>query len=162
MAAPSGGASLSRKKIPTPEEEAENGTYRLPSGQLYIGTLAFRSALLYASKGKRVGKMAAKGIIAGAVMPEGEVCPLVHPETGEAIHKYQVFTCRAVVMQKGIMRSRPRIEPWACTLALQVDIDTIDPDVILSLLQEAGVRAGVGDFRPERGGIYGRFGAALL
>lgn len=156
MGAPAA-AGLSRKKIPTPEEEAENGTYRLPSGQLYVNALAFRSALLSASKGKRVGKMAAKGIVAGAVLPEGEVCPLEHPETGAAIDRFEIHTCRAVVMQKGIMRSRPKIAAWACTLALMVDVDAIDPQVIHDLLAEAGTRIGVGDFRPERGGIYGRF-----
>lgn len=148
---------LSKKKIPTPAEEAEAGTYRLPSGQLYIGALAFRSALLNAAKGKRVGKVAAKGIIAGAVMPEGEVCPLEHPETGAEVKDFEIFTCRAVVMQKGIMRSRPRINAWACELGLMVDVEAVDAQVVADLLTEAGTRVGVGDFRPERGGIYGRF-----
>ena len=152
-----GPAALGRKKIPTPAEEAEAGTYRLPSGQLYVGALAFRSALLAASKGKRVGKMAAKGIVAGAVLPEGEFCPLEHPETGEPISTFEIHTCRAVVMQRGIMRSRPKVLPWGCVLALMVDVDAIDRQVIEDLLTEAGTRIGVGDFRPERGGIYGRF-----
>jgi len=48
-AASAKGAKPARKTIPTPEEEAASKVYRLPSGQLYIKSEAFRGALIKAA-----------------------------------------------------------------------------------------------------------------
>jgi hypothetical protein len=149
---------IGKKVIPTPEVEAEAGTYRLPSGQLYIPSISFRNALLGACTGKRIGKVAAAGIVAGSVFVPYEQTPLIEPGTGEPITTWEVDVRRAVVMRQGIRRARPRIEKWGCLLTLEVDIDYIaNLDILTQLLTQAGALKGVGDYRPEKKGMYGRF-----
>jgi hypothetical protein len=152
---------IGRKKIPTPEEEAEQGSYRLPDGQLYIKAKAFRAAILSAAKGKRIGRFSAKSIVAGAVLLENETVPLIDPETDEPLTSFEIHTERVVVQRQGILRSRPMLRKWACDLPLMIDVEVADRVVVLGLLNEAGMRVGVGDYRIERDGIYGRFEAEV-
>lgn len=155
------GGGIKQKRIPTAEEEAEMGAYRLPSGQLYIKATAFRSAILSAAKGKKVGKFSAKSVLAGAILPLSEVAPLEDPRTGEPVTAYEISVMRAVVQRQGVMRARPLIREWACLVPFHLDTDVVPADPVLELLQEAGARVGVCDYRPETGGFYGRFAAEL-
>lgn len=156
------GDSLSKKTLPSVEEEAEKSACRLPSGQLYIRTLAFRAALLGATTGKRLGKMSAKTILSGSVFVAHETAPLIHPTTEEPIHDYEISVLRAVVQRQGIMRARPKIDKWACDVTFEVDRDFLsDNEVLTQLLADAGRLKGVGDYRPEKSGMYGRFEAEI-
>ena len=156
--------SLGTKVIPTPEEEAEAGTYRLPDGQLYVRSDAFRGSIIGrggAASGRRIGKATANSrVAAGLFMPEPE-CPLHHPKTGKPIHDYEIDTRRALVQGNGVLRSRPMIRDWACDLVCEIDELFITIDQVLELLNIAGKVAGVGDFRPQCKGVFGRYAATL-
>jgi hypothetical protein len=52
---------------------------------------------------------------------------------------------------------RPRFDDWSLDLTLLVDRDAISGADVRLLLETAGVRVGLGDFRPERNGPFGRF-----
>ncbi len=52
---------------------------------------------------------------------------------------------------------RPRFDDWSLDLTLLVDRDGISGADARLLLETAGVRVGLGDFRPERNGPFGRF-----
>jgi hypothetical protein len=67
---------LGRKKVPKPEDEAESKAYRLPSGQLYLPSIQFRSSILNAVKGVRIGKTAARQVFSAALFVTEEFCPL--------------------------------------------------------------------------------------
>jgi hypothetical protein len=56
-----------------------------------------------------------------------------------------------------IMCYRPRIEAWRATFPMEVDTTIIGVDDAHQLLEDAGRRQGVGDFRPEKKGPFGRF-----
>ena len=51
----------------------------------------------------------------------------------------------------------PRIPEWQVTVEFLVISDGIPKDVFVKVLSEAGLYTGVGRFRPERSGYYGRF-----
>jgi hypothetical protein len=63
-----------------------------------------------------------------------------HPETGERSLCY-----------------RPRFDDWRLDLTILVDRDALSGAEVRSLLETAGMLVGLGDFRPERGGPFGRF-----
>jgi hypothetical protein len=153
-----GSTEPTRKKIPTPEEEAAAKVYRLPSGQLYIKTEAFAGSVRKAATGFKIGKHAAKPIFAAAITYEEEFCPLVDPETGKPLTEYAIYTCRAVVQRQGVLRSRPRLERWACSLKMTYDDELLKPEMILDMFQQAGRRVGVGDQRPGAPLTPGSFG----
>jgi hypothetical protein len=159
MKVDSGGLKTKKKYIP--EEEAAAGVYRNPKGEIVIPSIAFRSAILAAAKNRKIGKLSARSVIAGSVFPIEEYCPLVHPKTGKQVTKYTVHSCRAVVQRSGVIRSRPKFDDWACDLAVEVDTEMLpNVEIVLELLNLAGKIIGVGDWRPEKLGTFGRFVAS--
>lgn len=153
---------LSGKKVYIPEEEAAAAVYKNERGEFVIPTIAFRSALLSGSKGRRIGKTAARAVLAGCVFPVEQECILLDQKNHKPIKGYKVHTCRAVVQRSGVMRSRPMFENWCCKLALEVDTEMLpNTDIVTQVLNIAGKIIGVMDWRPEKLGIYGRFTAAL-
>jgi hypothetical protein len=55
------------------------------------------------------------------------------------------------------LRYRPEITNWTATLRITYDAGLISPEQIASLFYRAGYSVGVGDWRPERDGDFGRY-----
>ena len=151
------------KKIPTPEEEAKTKVYRLDDGQLYFPSEGFRRGIIKrACAGRKIGKFYATSVVPGALFLLNDRSPLVDPETGVLITEYAIDTRRAVIQKAGIMRSRPRIEHWSTTVNYEIDPDFLDEATVLDLQNIAGKIAGIGDYRPEKTGPFGRYYAELI
>lgn len=149
-----------RQHIPSPEEEAEASVYRLPEGgQLFMPMLAFRSATLGAAKGRRLGKNYLTSLVAGNVFAEDVPAPLVDSE-GAPIISYIVDSRRCVLPQgthPSVIRSRPKVFPWETEVVFSYDPEAIPEKVIVELVDIAGHSVGVGNFRPEKKGRFGRW-----
>ena len=52
---------------------------------------------------------------------------------------------------------RPEFQEWAMTLQLEFDSQALSQENILNLIERAGFGVGLGEWRPEKGGEYGRF-----
>ena len=60
--------------------------------------------------------------------------------------------------QGRIMRHRPRFDAWSLEFTVGIiEGDELHPDVVRQLLDEAGQKVGLGDFRPNKRGPFGRF-----
>ena len=155
-----GGRGISRKVIPSPEEEAKAGRYVLPDGNFYIPAIAVRNSLLGGAKGYRIGRVAAISILAGALDIIDEVFPLLRdndPLNGE---NYSIDTRRAVVQGQGIMRSRARIElPWQIEAVFMYNAELVNLEQLKEIAARAGQVIGLLDYRPEKKvGLPGWFG----
>ena len=65
---------------------------------------------------------------------------------------------RSVVIGRArIMRSRPVFKKWQLEFELEIDEMEVPNDVVKEILEYSGKRVGIGDFRPEKGGSFGRF-----
>lgn len=65
---------------------------------------------------------------------------------------------RPVVIQRArIMRHRTRLEQWTLAFDLEIDDEIIPTDDVHLILNAAGRRAGIGDFRVNKGGLFGKF-----
>lgn len=149
------------KKIPSAEEEAEAGLYKIDEG-FALPSVSFRSALLNGLKNKKVGKASAISVFQAAVFNIDEHCLLIDGK-GKPIKEYNIDTRRAVVQRQGILRSRPRFEKgWGCLLELEIDTDMVSPEQVVEHLNNAGLVIGVGDFRIEKRGPFGRFHVELV
>lgn len=62
---------------------------------------------------------------------------------------------RVCIQRNAITRSRPAMaEGWQCTFVLMVNLpEYVDPDMLNTVIQQAGRLIGLADFRPS----YGRF-----
>jgi hypothetical protein len=153
---------LAAKKIYIPEEEAKAALYTDDDGHIIIPSIAFRSAMFRAATGRKIGKSSAKTVISGSVFPVEQSLLVLNAKTGKPRKDYTIHKCRAVVNKAGILRCRPMISDWATDLALEIDTEMLpNPEVVTQLLNLAGKIAGVGDWRPEKLGVFGRFTAVL-
>ena len=154
-------ASVGRKRIPTPEEEAEASTYRLPNKDLCVPAVAVRNSILAGCTGLRLNRRAATNIIAGALLPSDLMFPLLNLD-GEPIRSYVIDTQRAVVQRQGIMRSRARIDPpWVVAFTFNLNTSLATAEAIVSIVGDAlgvaGQSIGLLDYRPQKKGWYGTF-----
>lgn len=157
------------KKLPTPEEEARGLLYIDSDGKLFGPAMGFKSAIATAGKGRKIGKAFVPALVRGNVFCPIEVerVTLLNPKNKKPLSDkdYTVDSRRAVLKnggkKVGVVRSRPRIESWACEVLLEIDTDFITAEHVTELLQLAGRSVGYLDFRPENGGPFGRFTAKL-
>lgn len=70
----------------------------------------------------------------------------------------QFTDARSVVVQRArLMRYRPRFDQWSTTITIHYAPDVLDKAQIIQAAENAGRLIGIGDFRPEKSGIFGRF-----
>lgn len=145
-----------KKVIPTPEEEAERGTYWTPDrSSLAIPADNFRAMLITASKGYRIqGRRSIVPYICGCISIFPEMLPL-------NVTTYDVDVRTVVVMHNRITRARAKIFPWKVTLTVRYDAEVFSPDLMATTFKEivttGGRAVGLLDFRPEKRGRFGRF-----
>ena len=81
----------------------------------------------------------------------------------EELGRSTQFTVPVVVNRSRILRTRAKFElPWSCTFEVDVDDEQIDQDNLLEWLDIAGRQIGLGDWRPEKSGMFGRFTASKI
>lgn len=56
-----------------------------------------------------------------------------------------------------IQRHRPCFEKWSLTFSVALDVSEIPERLFREIVDAAGQKIGLGDFRPETKGPYGRF-----
>lgn len=165
------GEAPTRKKIPLPEEEAETGLYKLPSGELYVPAIAVRSSIIGGGKGYRIGKLGASGILSACITIEDENFILKdgdgQPKTWEK-NRAHIDIRRVMVggrgQRAGVMRARARIDlPWtlSCSFGYYSDLAP-SLDVLKEIINRAGQSMGLLDWRPQtdgqhKGGWFGRY-----
>ena len=145
------------KVIPTPEVEAAAKVYLMPgSDQLCFPSSGVRKAILQATRGQRVLKRAARPFFAGALLLLDEWFPLMDGE-GTPITTYQIDVRRAVIQKAAVMRARPLIPmPWFLEGTFRFN-PLINADQLRSVLTDAGLTVGLGDYRIEKDGSFGSF-----
>ena len=75
----------------------------------------------------------------------------------EELCKTVQFTVGVVVQRSRILRTRAKFDEWGATFIVEVDDELVDQEQLVTWLDIAGRRIGLGDWRPEKSGHYGRF-----
>ena len=81
--------------------------------------------------------------------------------TVEELGKTAQFTVGVVVQRSRVLRTRALFDPWMVTATLDCDDELIDQEQLETWLDIGGRRIGLGDWRPEKSGSYGRFQATV-
>jgi hypothetical protein len=58
------------------------------------------------------------------------------------------------------LRYRGEFDPWAAILPVQYNAGVMSAEQVVTLINLGGFASGVGEWRPQRNGIYGRFHVA--
>ena len=79
-------------------------------------------------------------------------------ETLDQLGATTQFTVPVVVQRRRIARTRARFDPpWSLVVVADVDPELVDAEQLRAWLEAGGRRIGLGDWRPEKSGFYGRF-----
>lgn len=138
------------KRVPV--EEAKAATYTTQDGRIGIPGMAFKSALVTAAH-KDIGiekTLVRKALFLVTTDPD-KVLPIEHSEP--SVREDMV----RVGMGSADLRYRPEFTEWTCQIELEVDSELLQRDDILALVDRAGFGVGICEWRPEKGGEYGRF-----
>lgn len=147
--------SRAKKKNYVPEEEAEKGTYRNEKNEIYepaehiLGSL-IRSAVNF----KFEGKKSFKDIVRSAVFINPVEIPLLN-DKGKPFKTWSEIDVRPVVIQRArVVKWRPKFNNWAMAFDIQImEEDLLNARTLKEILEFAGQRQGIGDYRPR----FGRF-----
>jgi hypothetical protein len=135
-------------------------------GNIFIPGGAFVSALQQAAKrlsikvpGRR-GNLYTKHFEAGIMCLDGLTLPLTRADV--ACDKLYLNYDGVVGGGKRVWRYMPRIDSWSGPVTFHILDDVITEDVFNQVLVSAGLSVGIGRFRPEKRGFYGRFALKSL
>ena len=79
-------------------------------------------------------------------------------KTLKRLSKSAQYTVSVVVQRNRILRTRAMFDlPWACEFTVDGDDELVSTEHLERWLDIAGRRIGIGDWRPEKSGTYGRF-----
>ena len=109
MLAQSSAAPSRQKRIPTPEEEAEGGTYRTAEGVLAVPAIAVRNAMITAAAGFKYKTRSWKGFVSHIEIRPAELLAL-YDSRERPVTMYEIDLRRAVIKGRGAV-ARPPTHP---------------------------------------------------
>lgn len=77
--------------------------------------------------------------------------------TVEELGEKAQFTVAVVVNKARVLRTRAKFDSWECTFIVETDEELCDQGQLEAWLDIGGRRIGLGDWRPEKSGTFGRF-----
>ena len=136
------------------EAEALKKLYVDSEGRIYQPATHLDRALIEAGK-----KIKVKG--QGKATYSKLFGSMVSVEEFEILHKkpeYEIHKCLVVIPStKGrVMRYRPMFKDWVLEFHIEFE-EEIPADVVKEALEIAGKYVGIGDWRPEKKGKFGKF-----
>ena len=146
---------IAKREKRVPEQEYEACFYRLEDGTYGFPCGAFKQAAIRAIK-----------MIDGINMTDARQMFFILPDGRDVVHQIPCVriygepvmrTDEVKVQQSMDLRYRPEFPEWTATLRIEYDEDNISPSSIGSLLHRAGMSVGIGEWRPEKSGDFGRF-----
>lgn len=139
-----------KKAAKSPEADFKASLYPHPDGGFGFPAIAFKSAAVGACRFSDGVKMTEAR---GAFHVIGEMVKLKgKPEPREDMVR--------VGMGTADIRYRAQFDPWRATLQIALNTSAMSPEQVINLFNLAGFGVGVGDWRPERNGPYGRWHVA--
>lgn len=152
----SGTSSTLRGSKPPPREQAQAKLYTDSNGKPVLPSPNVLAALVDAGKFIKVGK-SKLSTNRSSLVPAGLTIPEVELPITPA--RWEVDSRAVVVPATGgrIVAHRPRFDEWAVHFTLDIDDSLFSEGLVRELVDMAGKRIGLGDYRPARRGPFGRF-----
>ena len=137
-----------------PEAEMNDARY-LVDGVDHIPAMALKNAIIGAAH-RDIGIMKTDVrkslfLVVDGMHPDNT--PVIVLQAGEPRN----FEAPVTVGQSKDLRWRPMWEKWAVSVKMIIATEGLPLDTLTELIQRAGFGVGVGEWRPEKGGDFGRF-----
>jgi len=146
-----GKSKTEKHKIRVPEDDFEGAKHKSPLGWDGFPAGGFKRSMIRGAKNT------------GVVMKDAMSAFFVKADCEET-HLVKINgNCRMrtdmvrVGMGSADVRYRPEYLDWNASLTIEFNEGMLSLDQILQMISAAGYGVGVGDWRPEKGGGYGRY-----
>lgn len=146
------GKKTKAREVRNPEQEALDAAYFTDSGAHGIPAMAFKSSLITAAH-KDIGiekTLLRKALFVNCKDKNG----VLEMKCEEPIVRED---CVRVGAGSADLRYRPEFADWSVDIEIIFDGELLKPDDIINLVNRAGFGCGIGEWRPEKGGEFGRF-----
>lgn len=145
-----------RRKLPkkrrNPEEEAKDATHRTEDGDYGIPVTAFKASLITAAH-KDIGLE--KTLVRKSLfIPSNDPNSITKMECSEPFIREDIVRVGTGVAD---LRYRPQFNEWRVNIIAEIDESMLTVDDLVNLVDRAGFSVGIGEWRPEKGGDYGRY-----
>lgn len=174
------GKKTKARDLRDPEQEGKDATYYTEDGKPGLLAVAIKAAVIEAAHNDLgIPKTLVRKALFIYPMGRDVVIPIEHPTGGPAkksqakkalagvgggddssfLSEFRVVEEDMVRVGQGTadLRYRPYYYEWAATTQWELDIDQLQVADFLTLLDRAGYGVGVHEWRPEKGGEFGRF-----
>jgi len=141
------------QKEMTPREKAEESLYITDKKKLYQPSTHILGALIESGKSQQVvgkKKSTYSKIIGYAVQIE----PF---EIEHKKQKWEVYSCLGVINKGRVLIHRPMLKEWELEFNVIFDEEQIPVSILKEVFDRAGKFAGIGDWRPQKKGRFGKF-----
>jgi len=146
------GRKTKDREVRNPEEEMQAAAYYTENGEYGVPAMAIKSAIVGAAH-KDLGiekTLVRKGLFLRCTDSNG-VLPM----------RYSEVVMREDMVRVGRgstdLRYRPEFRDWEVDLVMEIDTDLLTVSDVVNLLNRSGFGIGVGEWRPEKNGEFGRF-----
>lgn len=123
-------------------------------GLYWISLLSFKNAMCRGAK--PIDKLAMTDIRGGVFVEHDGITENGKPAAYIKGTPSQL-TCHVRNKQSADLRTRVLLTDWSYQLRFSVDTSMVSVDQAIAALVNAGVGCGVGDWRPEKNGVHGRW-----
>lgn len=145
-----------KKQPKDPVAQFEASRYLLPDGRHGFPSIAFKLAAVAGARlFEGVSMVQAKSLISTTGEGPDQLVPLIID--GEPIMREDTVR---VGMGTADLRYRAQYWPWAVDLLISFAPSQISAESVIALIDAGGGAAGVGEWRPEKGGNNGTFQVA--
>jgi hypothetical protein len=140
----------------SPRDQAILKAYMDNDGSLYIPGPNIFACIIAAGTFHKAGKSKVttqrSSLIPAGMAVQEIICSLGTKE-------FEIDSRSVVIPATGgrIMCHRPRLDRWSVKFTLETDESMFSPEFVRLLVDDAGNKVGLGDFRPARKGPFGRF-----
>ena len=138
------------------ELECETSLYLDGSGAATFPESALRANIEGAARKFKQGPQVREGLIVERVESFDYDRDLLGTTAAELSKRAQ-FTTGVVVQRNRVLRTRAKFDEWSITFIVEIDPELVDQQQLLTWLDVGGRRLGLGDWRPEKSGHYGRY-----
>ena len=143
-----------KKEVKDPEQDFKDSLYTLDDGTLGFPADAFKQAMIRGAKQL------------GLVMVDMRTGFFVHGEYSSNDDRELVSISGDLSPREDMVRLngttsdirfRGQVANWTTNLHISYNAGVVSADQIINMLNAAGYGVGVGEWRPEKNGMFGRF-----
>lgn len=141
----------------TPKEEAQKKLHLSKGGKPIIPSPNLFKSIIEGGRFFKLGKSKITTLKSSLVPACVEIEELELPIQSKAGWEVDSRPVRVPTTGGVVIAHRPMFEQWALAFTLNLDEEMMSSQLLYEIIEAAGTRIGLGDFRPDRKGPFGKY-----